>query len=64
MEKPVNNQNLDRYRHLLTRVTDEEQRNQIRHLMAKEAAKDAPATGGDETYVRTHDAIRAGVIWA
>jgi len=64
MEKPVNNQNLDRYRHLLTRVTDEEQRNQINQLMAKEAAKDMPAIGRDETYVRTNDAIRAGVIWA
>jgi hypothetical protein len=64
MEKPVNNQNLDRYRHLLTRVTDEEQRNQIRGLMAKEAAKDVPATGRDDTYVRTNDAISPGVIWA
>ena len=41
MEKFVHRQNLERYRDLLARVTDEEQRNQINHLMAEEEAKDA-----------------------
>jgi hypothetical protein len=41
MEKFVHDQNLARYRELLTRVTDPEQRRQIEHLMAEEEAKDA-----------------------
>lgn len=64
MEKLVNKQNLERYRDLLTWVSDEELRNQIMHLMAEEEAKDAPAIGKDETYVRTNGTIKSGVIWA
>ena len=56
MEKCVREQNLKRYRDLLISVTDEEQRNQIEHLIAEEEADEAAAT--------TTDAIRLGVIWA
>jgi hypothetical protein len=64
IEKLVDKQNPERNRDLLTRVIDEEQRNQIKHLTGKEEAQDAPALGRDETYVRTNGAIRSGVIWA
>lgn len=64
MEKFVHTQNLERYRALLARVTDEEQRTQIKHLMAEEEAKAALALERDPIYVRTNGAIRSGIIWA
>lgn len=63
MEKLVHTQTLERYRHLLTRVTDEGQRDHIKHLMAEEEAKASPAIERDAIYGTT-DAIRSGVIWA
>ncbi len=39
MERFVSRLNIDRYRELLGRVTDEEQRNQILYLLAQEVAK-------------------------
>jgi hypothetical protein len=64
MEKPADKQDPERNRDLPTKVTDDEQRNQTRHLMAEEEAKEAPAIGRDEILVRTNGAIKAGVIWA
>ena len=64
MEKCVHTQKLQRYRDLLDRVTDEEQRKRISFLMAEEQAKDALAIERDEIHVRTSGAIRSGVIWA
>jgi hypothetical protein len=63
MEKVVQTHNLERYRHLLTRVTDEGQRDHIKHLMAKEEAKASLAIERDAIY-GTAGAIRSGVIWA
>jgi hypothetical protein len=42
MEQFVHRQNLERFRDLLSRVTDEEQRSQIKHLLAEEEAKEPP----------------------
>jgi hypothetical protein len=42
MENFVHRKNLERYRDLLSRVTDEERRRQIKSLMAEEEAKDSP----------------------
>lgn len=40
MERFVRQQNLERFRQLLGRVTDEQQIHQIKRLMAEEEAKD------------------------
>ena len=42
MEKFIHNQNLERYRKLLSETTDEEKRQQIAKLLAEEEAKDGP----------------------
>ncbi len=42
MERFIHRQNLERYRKLLTQVTDERQRRQILKLIAEEEAKDEP----------------------
>lgn len=42
MEIFVNRQNTSRFRDLLLRVTDEDQRQQIHHLLAEEEAKAVP----------------------
>lgn len=42
MERFINQQNLTRYRELLMRVTDPEQRRQIALLVAEEEARYAP----------------------
>ena len=42
MEKFIHNQNLERYRKLLSETTDEEKRRQIEKLLAEEEAKDRP----------------------
>ena len=42
MEKFVREQNLQRFRDLLLRVTDQGQRQQINRLIAEEEAKDRP----------------------
>ncbi len=42
MERFVHRQNLERYRRLLTQVTDEAQREQILKLIAEEETKDKP----------------------
>lgn len=42
MDGFLRRQNLSRYRELLLRVTDPEQRKQIEHLIAEEEAKDPP----------------------
>ena len=42
MEEFVHRKNLERYRELLTRVTDEKQRRQIEHLLNEEVVKDPP----------------------
>jgi hypothetical protein len=56
MDKFVREQNLRRYRNLLITMTDEEQRNQIEHLIAEEEAEEAATAATD--------AITPGVIWA
>jgi len=42
MEQFVHRQNLMRFRDLLDQVTDEEQRNKIKHLLAEEEAREVP----------------------
>jgi len=42
MEKFVHQENLRRYQELLLKVTDENQRKQIQHMIAQEKAKDSP----------------------
>lgn len=42
MENYVHRRNLERFRDLLRRSTDEEQRNQIKRPIAEEEAKDSP----------------------
>jgi hypothetical protein len=56
MERFVREQNLKRYHDLLARVTDEEQREQIKRLISKQETEDA--------VVIASDAIIPGVIWA
>lgn len=41
MERFIHRQNLERYRDLLARITDEAQRQQILKLIAEEEAKDS-----------------------
>ena len=42
MEKFVHDENLKRFRNLLDKVTNEEQRKQILHLLAEEEARVGP----------------------
>jgi hypothetical protein len=42
MERFIHHQNLENYRKLLTRITDDAQREQILKLLAEEQAKDDP----------------------
>ena len=42
MERFIHRQNLERYRELLTQVTNARQRQQILKLIAEEEAKDEP----------------------
>lgn len=56
MERFVRERNLKRYHDLLDRVTDEEQRNQIKRLISKNETEEAVVTASDF--------IMPGIIWA